>query len=234
MSRQCPARWPRPPDRSGALARGYMARHAAVIAVASISLASGLACGAEQAADPPARPAADQRSEAGERVYESEHRGFRATIPAGWRRATSRLSPKLADPREIFSAATFRPAYRPTDCEAFAGSAQEDMGRRDAFVSVQERGRPTAREGYPRGEFEDVTTRPRPLRADDLRRARSAECASGTARLFMLTFEDAGRVFHVLIGIGASAPRGVRADALRLVDSLEFDPSVKPDWRATS
>ena len=46
-------------------------------------------------------------------------------------------------------------------------------------------------------------------------------------------FTDAGRHFHVLVAIGAEAPSSAEADAYRLLDSLHFDPSVKPDWRSS-
>jgi hypothetical protein len=46
-------------------------------------------------------------------------------------------------------------------------------------------------------------------------------------------FGDAGRAFHVLVAIGRNARPELRRDAFRILDSLRFDPSVKPDWRAS-
>jgi hypothetical protein len=46
-------------------------------------------------------------------------------------------------------------------------------------------------------------------------------------------FSDAGRAFHVFVGIGKDAPPDVRRDAFRVLDSLRFDPAVKPGWRSS-
>jgi hypothetical protein len=46
-------------------------------------------------------------------------------------------------------------------------------------------------------------------------------------------FTDAGRHFHVLVAIGAHAPPDAERDAYRMLDSLRFDPRVKPDWRSS-
>jgi hypothetical protein len=43
-------------------------------------------------------------------------------------------------------------------------------------------------------------------------------------------FEDAGRLFHVLVVFGESAPDAVRSEAYEILDTLRFDPSVTPDW----
>jgi hypothetical protein len=45
-------------------------------------------------------------------------------------------------------------------------------------------------------------------------------------------FGDAGRAFHVLVIVGRSAPEGVRREAWDILDSLRFDPDVKPAWQA--
>jgi hypothetical protein len=43
-------------------------------------------------------------------------------------------------------------------------------------------------------------------------------------------FTDQGRHFHVLVAIGGAAPPGAESDAYRMLDTLHFDPNVKPDW----
>jgi hypothetical protein len=55
-------------------------------------------------------------------------------------RRPSRRAHRTPLPREILSAATFPLRHRPTDCDAFAGSARHDLGPRDAFLTVLERG----------------------------------------------------------------------------------------------
>jgi hypothetical protein len=48
-----------------------------------------------------------------------------------------------------------------------------------------------------------------------------------------LGFGDAGRLFHVLVAIGGSAPARVRREAFRILDSARFDPNVKPRLHST-
>jgi len=43
-------------------------------------------------------------------------------------------------------------------------------------------------------------------------------------------FTDAGRHFHVQVGIGAAVPDPLKMEPYRILDTLRFDPSVKPDW----
>jgi hypothetical protein len=45
-------------------------------------------------------------------------------------------------------------------------------------------------------------------------------------------FGDAGRVFHVFVGVGKDAPEEVRREAFEILDTLRFDPGVKPDWQS--
>ena len=45
-------------------------------------------------------------------------------------------------------------------------------------------------------------------------------------------FGDAGRAFHVFVGVGKDAPAELRREAFAILDTLRFDPEVKPDWRS--
>jgi hypothetical protein len=72
--------------------------------------------------------------------YRSARWGYAVSFPSSWHRAERPVTPALTDPREILSLGTFALRYRPTNCEAFAGSAREDLGPRDALMTIQERG----------------------------------------------------------------------------------------------
>src|SRR4051794_2747598 len=107
-------------------------RASANVAVLALGAALlGAVCGAvdERAAAPPtARP-----------VRFSAH-GLTVALPPRWRPANERLTPRLIDPREVLAVATFALRYRRTACAQVAGSALEDMGPDDAFVTLQEPG----------------------------------------------------------------------------------------------
>ena len=64
----------------------------------------------------------------------------RSRCRAGWRPARGSLSPGLDDPREVLAVATIALRYRPTACAHVTGSALQDLGPHDAFVTLQERG----------------------------------------------------------------------------------------------
>ena len=73
-------------------------------------------------------------------LREVREHGLTVELPRGWQVATENLTPDLVDPREELSVATFPLRYRPTACAHVPGSALEDLGPGDAFVSLQERG----------------------------------------------------------------------------------------------
>lgn len=149
------------------------------------------------------------------RTYRDRARGVEVRLPDGWRRAPKSLTPRLTDPREIFAAGTYPLRYRPTNCEAFAGSAREDLGRRDALVVVQEQGNPHS-PGFP----------PRP-RSFAGRPAQPGGPGCGEhpgADTWWLPFRDAGRRFYALVVIGREGSWRTRSEAFALLDSLRFDP----------
>jgi hypothetical protein len=151
--------------------------------------------------------------------------GIAVELPPGWEAAPTSLTPGLTDPREVLAVATFPLQYRPTLCAHVAGSALEDLGPRDAFVTLQERGldSDSAWQGFP--------ARPRHFgpglggaseAGDCVPRARFADHWFG--------FSDRDRHFHVLVAFGPDATAATRAQAWAVLDSLRIDPTVRPDW----
>lgn len=178
-------------------------------------------CGAKEQSRPaaPATPA-------GWTTHRDTSRGVKVSLPAGWQRAEKPVSP-LTDPREVLAAGTYPLRYRPTNCDAFAGSARQDLRPADALVTIQER-------GYDRSsEWLDFPSRPRRFPTTG---AEGPEPACGDrpgTTTHWLPFTDAGRHFYALLVIGPDAPASVRKEAFAVLDSLRFDASAKPTWRAS-
>jgi hypothetical protein len=165
--------------------------------------------------------------------YRSTRWGYMVSLAANWQRATSSLTPNLADPREILSLGTFPLRYRPTNCEAFAGSAQQDLGDDDAFLTIMESGIPTPEHEYPEGRIVGVPQRPRRFGPESGGGPRVTDCPGSRAMVQWINFRDAGRYFYALVAFGKSAPGELRRDAYRILDCLRFDPDLKPYWRAS-
>lgn len=163
--------------------------------------------------------------------YADRRWGYEAAFPSAWYRATRSLTPSIVDPVEILSVATF--PLRVGDDLCGRSGALKRVRPVGALVTIQERGRGAHRESFP--------SRPERFRPDPALPGRSTwpHCVGspGRPRVEMLDywfgFMDAGRVFHVLVAIGKKAPEEIRDQAFRILDTLRFDPSVKPDWRSS-
>jgi hypothetical protein len=162
-------------------------------------------------------------------TYQSARWGYTVSFPPPWQRAERSVTPRLTEPREILSLGTFPLRYRPTDCEAFAGSARQDVGPADAFLTIQERG------FDPNSEWLDFLPRPKRF-APTHENANIAEPACGDrpdTDLRWFNFTDAGRHFHVLMVSAPDAPPDLRRDAWRILNTLRLDPDYRPSWPAS-
>ena len=149
-------------------------------------------------------------------------RGVTVELPPGWQRAEESLTPRLTDPREVLSVGTFRLRHRRTGCNHLPSSALEDLGPRDAFVTLQERGAGAA---FP----------PRPERfGPELGGPSEASHCVPHARFrdHWFEFSDAGRHFHVEVAFGPEARADVQQEAWGVLDSLRVDGNVMPDWQS--
>lgn len=204
-----------------------------VLAVAAVAVAALVGCG-----DPrtqrgqPALSASAQGPDW--TTYEDRRWGYSVMFPSSWHRAGRSLTPSITDPVEILSLATFPLREGDELCGARGEGALARVPPAGALVTIQERGRGAY--GGP-----DFPPRPAHFRSDSELAGRSTwpYCAvrTGDPPLPMLDywfgFGDAGRAFHVLVAVGKSAPAEVRRDAFRILDSLRFDASAKPDWRSS-
>lgn len=153
--------------------------------------------------------------------------GITVTLPAGWQRAPRSLTPHLTDPREVVAVATFPLRYRRTPCAHMPGSALEDLGPTDAFVTLQERGLDpgSSWKGFP------ARSKQFGLRLGGSADARG--CVPG-ARFtdHWFGFTDGRRHFHVLAAFGSQATAATRRQARKILDDLRIDATVRPDWRS--
>ena len=191
---------------------------AAWIALTLVLVVAG--CGSE--ADP--EPASDE----GWREHVDQGRGFRVAFPPGWELADQSLSPSVTDPVEILLVASF-----PVDESRGLCRSLEGIPPDQALVTLQERGR---------GAYGDQSFPPRPasFEPDPALPGGSTwpYCGSGDHKPpipmldYWFGFGDAGRAFHVFVGVGTSAPAELRREAFEILNTLRFDPEVKPDWQS--
>jgi hypothetical protein len=188
--------------------------------LAAVALAAALAgCGqmtgqtTAQAPRPAARPTA----------YHVH--GLTAMLPDGWHHASGSLTPALADPREVLAVGTFALRYRRTGCAHVPGSALEDLGAGDAFLTLEERGL------EPGSTWPDFPARPAHFGASLGGPSEASACVPA-ARFsdHWFGFSDAGRHFQALVAFGPAASAATRTQAWEILDALRVDPAVRPDW----
>lgn len=192
---------------------------------------SAVSAGEQSAVSPGEHPgaAAGDVAPPGWTTYRSDDWGYAVSFPKRWQRATDSLTPELVDPREILSLGTFPLGYAPRDCEHVPTSALERMSEEDAFLTIQERG------VDPGAEWLDFPARPKHFVFEPGRGSEAPFCVRGPVRFVehWFAFTDGERHFHVEVALGKSAPPELRDEAYRILDTLRFDPDVRPDWRAS-
>jgi hypothetical protein len=161
-------------------------------------------------------------------LIEVREHGLTVGLPEGWQAATESLTPHLVDPREELSVATFPLRYRPTACAHVPGSALEDLGPGDAFVSLQERGLD------PGATWPDFPARPAHFGPELGGSSEARDCTPGAQFIdHWFGFTDGGRHFHVRVAFGPQASADVQRQAWAILDGLRVDPAVVPDWRSS-
>ena len=145
--------------------------------------------------------------------YRDSELGFAVRYPADWHRAEERLTPTLADPREVLSLGTYPLRPGGDRCAHMPVRALEDFGPTDVFISIQERKTPGPGEFQPRGVFKaPMSLRsgafcvPDPERADD-----------------WLFFSDNGRGFYAIVAMGTEASPETRQELVEVLNSLQFE-----------
>ena len=129
---------------------------------------------------------------------------------------------------EILAVATYPVEHGDEGCGPLA---LRGFGAEEVVVTILERGR------NPGSSWPDFPPQPANFTFEPGMSSEFTECVRTTRgiplRDHWFRFTDGGRHFHVLVAIGEAAPPGAERDAYRMLDSLRFDPSVKPDWDST-
>jgi hypothetical protein len=154
-----------------------------------------------------------------------EAHGLSVALPPRWRPARANLTPALSDPREVLAVATYALRYRRTTCAHVAGSALEDLGPDDAFVTLQERGLD------PGSAWSDFPERPARFGPELGGPSEASACVPRAHfRDHWFGFTAAGRHFHADVAFGTHASAETRAQAWAILDSLRVDPHARPHW----
>jgi hypothetical protein len=199
-----------------------MEMRGAILLLAGAAVLALASCGGR---DPDSSPASGEAGEqqatstGSERArwvtYRDESSGLEVRYPRDWYRSEERLTPLLADPKEILSLGTYPLRQGGERCVHYPVYALEDLGPEDAFISVQERAPPFPAAGYP----------PRPSRFELPTRAGTGGfCVPSEQRLDeWRSFSDNGRAFYLLIALGEAASEETRKELLAVLNSLGFD-----------
>jgi hypothetical protein len=190
---------------------------AVLIAGVAVVLA-GAACGSVEERSTPTPPPSTS----------FEAHGLEVTLPSGWRPARRSLTPGLGDPREVLAVATYPLHYRRGGCAHVAGSALEDLGRDDAFVTLQERGLD------PGSPWLDFPTRPARFGPHLGGPSEASACVPGAHFSdHWFGFTAGGRHFHADVAFGPQVSAATRGEAWGILDSIRVDPRARPDWRSS-
>jgi hypothetical protein len=185
-------------------------------------------CGDAGDSPAPERAPADAVAQPASPPREVTQHGLTVSLPMGWQAASESLTPNLVDPREELAVATFPLRYRETECAHMPGSALEDLGPRDAFVTLEERG------VDPGSTWAGFPARPARFGPELGGPSEAGACTPGanfTDHWF--EFSDGARHFHVLVAFGPQAPADVQQQAWGILDGLRVDQRVLPDWRSS-
>ncbi len=141
--------------------------------------------------------------------------GLRGSVPSSWHRGPPNLQPTLIVPRQIFTAATFRPRREPpgTGCGYLQPQEIREVGSRGAFVTVFVGGaNPTVM----------AHTHPRPKTFRPKWSNGSVGPVNPHAYEEIINFRQRHRYFGVGVVIGKDAPPIVRRDARLILDRLRL------------
>lgn len=184
----------------------------------AVALLAAAACGSVD----------EQRAAAPTSSSSFEAHGLQVTLPPRWLPAREPLTPGLEDPREVLAVATFPLRYRRTTCTHVAGSALEDLGPDDAFVTLQERGLDAG------SAWLDFPERPAHFGPRLGGPSEASACVPGAHfNDHWFGFTVQGRHFHADVAFGPQASAAARAEAWAILDSLRVDPRTRPDWRSS-
>ncbi len=182
---------------------------AAVTAAGTTSLVAGVVAGSR----------AQAGGDAAHRVTDASA-GIAVTQPGGWHLATPPIT-SLSSPRDRLLLTSYR-AERGGNCGP--DRAARDLPPGGALVYLMEY-RPSA--GDPWQGLKRSAFPPRPARFA-LRRSALASYECWPVPSYLIRFRDADRPFQLHVALGPRATAARRAQVLRVLDSLRFEPLPPP------
>lgn len=137
--------------------------------------------------------------------------------PEEWFAAEESLTPKLVDPRELFTVGSFPLEYRENDCHNMPKPAFDSMSTEGAFLSIQEAG----------DLKEDMSFPPRKIFSpDEIETTEGFMCLEQEGvDVFWFTFRDSGRNFYALIAVGEDADRRTASAPWFVLNNATFFPA---------
>lgn len=150
--------------------------------------------------------------------------------PAEWFAAEESLTPRLVDPKEIFTVGSFLVGYKEgIGCSNMPKSAFDAMTSKDAFLSVQERtGSGRNNNAYPHRKLFS----PYEMTADS---EMKIDPSSGfmcleqdDVNVYWFPFRDSGRYFYALIAVGKDADQRTASAPWFVLNNATFFPQRPP------
>lgn len=145
---------------------------------------------------------------------EVREQGITVTLPRGWRLARKTLTPNLGDPHEVLSAGTFDlPPNHGATCAQYPVTATEEMGTRDAFVTIGERSM---------GQFPKDTRPNRFVLPDRSSNDEWPQCMTKSKDFFhwVTVFEENGREIYLYVAMGTDASPDIKQQVTDFLNSV--------------
>jgi hypothetical protein len=140
-------------------------------------------------------------------------------LPGGWLLAESSLTPFLGGPIEVFSAGTFALQVGGDQCAHVPERAMEDLGPRDAFLTLQETTASSASFSVRPASFGPLL--------EGITPGDAYECITEDERgdvgtLLWHPFRVGDHGFYLLVVLGTEVNSHLRQQTIDLLDSLRF------------
>lgn len=145
---------------------------------------------------------------------------YAVLYPAEWFAAEESLTPRLLDPRELFTIGSFPMSYEESDCARRPKSAFDAMADDDAFLSIQEStGSGASNPDYPRRYLFDP---------NEIEASEGSACARSDLDVYWFPFRDSGRYFYALIAVGKDADERTASAPWFVLNNATFFPERPP------
>jgi hypothetical protein len=159
--------------------------------------------------------------------YEIPGAGVTVSYPPGWTRASGKLMPNLADPKELVALGTFELPPGGDNCAHMPENAVEEMSPADGLIVLEER-LLDGEDGS--GTFEGYPERPEHFGPGSGYPSEAVDCLDRPKAFFdrFIAFRDSDRRFYAYVALGRQVTPGIRDQAWAILDRLEIETSTPP------